>query len=341
MTDLLEIREEGIYCPIGDFYIDPWVGVKKAVITHTHADHARPGSDQYLIHKHSEVILKLRLGEVNVQTLDYGESIFISGIKLSLHPAGHIIGSSQIRLEYKGHVTVISGDYKLDDDSFSQPFELVKCDTFVTESTFGLPVFQWPKQELVYNNINEWWRSNQQDGKTSVLIVYALGKAQRILKNIDTSISNIFVHGAIWNVHDTLLSAGFDLPKVTRVTPDQDRKMFAGNLILATNSSLGTSWIKKFHPYETAMASGWMNIRGIKRRRNAGRGFIISDHADWNGLNQVIKETEAHTVYITHGYKSVLSKYLNGHKINAFELETEFEGEPVEDNGKMDNFIDQ
>ena len=331
MNGLLTYTESGIYCPQGDFFIDPWRPVDRAIITHAHADHARPGHKHYLAQTLNREILKLRLGnDIRLQLLDHGASQTINGVKLSFHPAGHIWGSCQVRLEYKGEVWVVSGDYKVESDGFSGEFEPVKCHTFITETTFGLPVFKWRPQEEVINQINDWWRSNAAAGKTSILCAYALGKAQRILYNIDHQIGKVFVQGAVANVNEALERDGAKLPAYTYAGPDINKKEYPGSLIITPSSSVGTSWMRKFQPYEVATVSGWMQIRGIKRRRNSGHGFVMSDHADWDGLNWAVAQTGAEKVYVTHGYTDVFKKWLEQQGLEAGIVETKFDGEVLE-----------
>lgn len=328
----LEINKNGIYCPSGDFYIDPWKPVDKAVITHGHSDHARWGSKKYIAHTDCRPVLKLRLGDdINLETLDYGKSKTVNGVKVSLHPAGHIIGSAQVRIEYKGYVSVVSGDYKLEDDNLSEPFELLKCNTFITESTFGLPVYKWEPQEKIFEDINGWWQKNRERNICSVLFAYSLGKAQRILRNIDSSIGEIFAHGAVINVNKALVNYGIKLPDTAKADKTVEKRRYRKALVIAPPSAHGSPWLKKMQPYTTAIASGWMNIRGNKRRRAIDSGFVISDHADWDGLNKVISGTEAEKVYVTHGYKDVMVKWLCENGINAKALATEFESETGED----------
>lgn len=331
---LLETNEFGIYCPIADVYIDPWQPVSKAIITHAHSDHARQGHSYYMATHTSKEILKLRLGQdIKLETLDYGQSWVINGVKFSFHPAGHIIGSAQVRVEYKGEVWVVSGDYKTETDNISEPFEVVKCHTFISESTFGLPVFQWKPQTEVFSDINKWWQENASNDITTVLCGYSLGKAQRLLKNLDHTIGKVFVHGAIANTNDALVSNGISLPPYTQITPQTTKDSFKRNLILAPPSALNSPWIKKFKPFSSGVASGWMNLRGAKKRKAVDRGFVLSDHADWSQLNQVIKETGASQVFVTHGYTAVYSKWLNEQGISAKEINTMYAGEiddPVE-----------
>lgn len=329
--NLLEFNDCGIYCPLGGFYIDPWKPVSKAIITHAHSDHARIGHKYYLAQHLSGPILKYRLGsDINLETVDYGELVSINGVKVSLHPAGHIIGSAQIRVEYNGEIWVASGDYKTENDGISGEFEIVKCHTFITESTFGLPIFKWQDQNDVYRSINDWWRDNKEKGKASVLCGYALGKTQRIIKNLDTSIGQVFAHGAVQNVNDICRKAGVGLPQTRLATAEISKEIYNGSIIISVPSSLNSSWIRKFGPYSSALASGWMTLRGTKRRKAVDRGFILSDHADWTALNQVIKESEAERVFVTHGYKSSFARWLREQGLNAQEVETLFEGESLD-----------
>lgn len=324
---LLEFTDEGIFCKQAGVYIDPWKPVDKAILTHAHSDHARWGSQFYLCHFDSVPLVKLRLGDVHVDGLGYGETIHINGIKISLHPAGHIIGSAQVRLEKDGEVWAVSGDYKLEDDGVSKSYENVKCDVFVTESTFGLPVYRWKPQQIIYNEINEWWRQNAGEGKTSVLFGYALGKAQRLLQNVDHSIGPVLTHGAIDNINVALISAGIKLKPSRRITPDLPKDIFRNSLVLAPPSTINSPWMKRLHPYSTAIASGWMTLRGPRRRRSVDRGFALSDHADWNGLNKAVKESGADRIVITHGYRNTFARWLSENNFDARVENTMFEGE--------------
>jgi putative mRNA 3-end processing factor len=327
-TNLLEFTAQGIYCPAADLYIDPWRPVARAIITHAHSDHARRGHQYYLAHHTSEQVLRLRLGaDIHLETLAYNQPVYRNGVRISLHPAGHVYGSAQIRLEYQGEIWVVSGDYKTDTDAISQPFEPVTCHTFITESTFGLPVYQWKPQSELFAEVNQWWRENQAQDKVSVLFGYSLGKAQRILGGLDTSIGNIFVHGAVWNVNEALRADGAQLPAVTKVNRELSKEVYRGGIVVAPPSAMATAWMKKFSPYTTAAASGWMTLRGAKRRRALDRGFVLSDHADWHGLLSAVKATGASRVYVTHGYKSAFARYLKEQGIEAYEAETLFEGE--------------
>ena len=331
---LLSFNSKGIYCPPAKVYIDPWKPVKKALITHAHADHSRWGIEEYLAHHHSVPVMKHRLGsDIKVQGIGYGEKIQINGVEFSFHSAGHIPGSSQIKVSYKGETWVVSGDYKLEDDGLSTPFEPVTCQNFITESTFGLPVYSWPKQQDTFAEVNAWWRQNQEAGKVSIIAGYALGKAQRILQNLDTDIGPIFTHGAVENTNAVLRAQGYSLPATTLVTQDHKKADFKGSIVVCPPSAMGSPWIKKFSPYATAFCSGWMALRGARRRRAADRGFVLSDHADWQGLNEAVALSQAENVYVTHGYKDIFARWLREEKgLNAQPVETLFEGESLEGN---------
>jgi putative mRNA 3-end processing factor len=331
MSNLISFTEKGLYCEIGNFYIDPWKTVDKAIITHGHGDHSYYGHKYYLCHTHTKPILQLRLGENNYQTLEWNESIDMNGVKVSLHPAGHIIGSSQIRLEYNGEVWVVSGDYKVEDDGISGKFEPVKCDTFITESTFGLPIYKWKPQQEIYDNIITWINKNKENGKTSVLLAYSLGKAQRVLQAIKETTQTIFAHGAVYNMQQTLINAGWDITPVVRVTPETPKELLKDSIVIAPPSADGTPWMKKFQPYSVGVCSGWMQVRGNARRRNVDAGFALSDHADWNGLLQSVKATGAERVFVTHGFQSAFSRYLNEENIAlAAEVKTQYGNEEEE-----------
>lgn len=325
---LLRFAPEGIYCPRADVYIDPWKPVKRAIITHAHADHSRWGMQHYLAHVDSVPVMRYRLGEdISVQGVEYGEVITINGVAFSLHPAGHIVGSAQVRVAYRGEVWVVSGDYKIEPDKTCVAFEPVPCQHFITESTFGLPVYEWKPAEQIYQEINDWWRANQELGKTSVILGYSLGKAQRIIEHLDSSIGPIFTHGAIENTNEVLRQAGIPIQATERITADTDKKHFAGSMVVAPPSAQNTSWTKKLKPFEVGIASGWMALRGARRRRNADRGFVMSDHADWKGLNQAVEATGAEHVYVTHGYSHVFAQWLNERGYQSQVVETEYEGE--------------
>ena len=325
---LLEFTNKGIYCEQAQVFIDPWRPVQKALITHGHSDHATTGHRQYIASALSVPIIKYRLGShIQIQGYPYGETFFINGVKFSFHPAGHIVGSAQIRVEYKGEVWVASGDYKRANDGLSTPFEVIKCHTFITESTFGLPAFTWKSQQEIIREINDWWLKNKEEGKISVIGAYALGKAQRIINNVDGSIGKIFTHGAIENTNEVLRKQGIPIAPTTKVDQNHSKDAFDGGLVVATSTAINSSWTKRFKVHSTANASGWMSLRGARRRRSVDRGFIMSDHADWQELLDTVKETEASTVYVTHGYTDIFSKYLREIGYEAFAVKTEYNGD--------------
>ena len=323
---LLAFNDKGIYCAEADVYLDPWRPVDKAIISHGHADHSRWGHKQYITHHTNVPIIKHRLGDIQVTGKAWDESFVINNVKFSLHPAGHIIGSSQIRVEYKGEVWVFSGDYKTEDDGVAVPYEPVKCHSFITECTFGLPAFKWLPQDLVMNDINNWWQQNREDGRTSILFGYSLGKAQRLLKFLDPSIGKIYTHGAIENMTEVIRPM-LKLPETIRITRDTKKEEFKGNIVLAPPSAQGTTWIRKMVPYVTASASGWMAFRGARRRRAIDKGFVLSDHCDWQGLLTSIKATGCERVICTHGYSDIFSKYLTEQGYDARTEATQYEGE--------------
>jgi putative mRNA 3-end processing factor len=327
---LIEFTEEGLYCRQGNFYIDPWKPVDYAVITHAHSDHARWGNKAYLCQHFTKPILELRLGPNQYQSLDWYETVSMNGVNISFYPAGHIIGSAQVKVEYQGEVWVISGDYKTEDDGISTAFEPVKCNVFITESTFGLPIYQWKKQSVIFDEMKTWIRENQAEQKTSVFIAYSLGKAQRILKPLAETGLPIYAHGAVYNVHQALVNSGWDLPEVNRVTPETPKDELKGCIVIAPSSAEGSPWMKRFYPYATGICSGWMQVRGNVRRKNADAGFALSDHADWEGLLSAVKATGAEKVYATHGFQSAFSRHLNEHGIEAGEVKTAFGNEEEE-----------
>ncbi len=321
---LITFTDKGLYCAQGGFYIDPWRPVDKAVITHAHSDHARGGSNHYLCHKLTRPLLELRLGPGDYQAMEWGETIYLNAVKLSLHPAGHIIGSSQVRVEYKDEVWVVSGDYKTENDGISGAFEAVKCHVFVTESTFSLPIYHWKPQEEIFSTIRQWVLKNKESGRIPVLIAYSLGKAQRLLSCLQTVTDKIFVHGAVWNVHQALVGAGVSLPGVKKVFLDAPKGSFKDGVVIAPSCAEESPWIKRFNPYEVGVCSGWMQVRGNFRRKNVDAGFALSDHADWKGLSSAIAATGAEKVFVTHGFQAALSRWLNEKGIEAAEVKTEF-----------------
>lgn len=322
ILQLIRFTNKGIYCPRGKFYIDPWKPVDLAVITHGHADHARWGMKNYLCHHFTEPVLKSRISpDIKVQSVEYGEILNINGVKVSLHPAGHIIGSAQIRLEYKGYVAVISGDYKIQDDGLTTPFEVVKCNEFVTESTFGLPIYNWLSVEDMNRSMQNWVLRNRENGKTSVFIGYSLGKAQRIMKAVE-GFGEIHTHYSISKLNEAFHNAGIKLPEYQTADFFENRDALDGEIVIVPPALLDSNVIRKIPNAATAICSGWMQVRGSRRWRSADAGFAVSDHADWNGLLTAVKATEAELVHVTHGQTAVFSKYLNEIGIQSDIVET-------------------
>ncbi len=329
---LLQLTKNGLYCEQADVYIDPWRKVDRALITHGHADHSRWGHKAYLCTHSAKPVIRHRLGaKMKIQSIEFGQKMNMNGVSFSFHPAGHIVGSAQIRVEYKGEVWVASGDYKTEYDGISEAFELVKCNTYITESTFGLPVYKWQPQKEVFEDIHNWWRQNQRDGKVTILTAYSLGKAQRIIANLDPEVGPIFTHGAVEDINEIIREQGFYLPPTTRVNKTQKKGDFKNGIVITPASGLGTAWVKKFEPKSVGAASGWMAVRGARRRRSVDRGFVLSDHVDWESLNAVIEGTGAEQVLVTHGYSDIYSKYLREKGLKSQVLETQFEGEQQEE----------
>jgi putative mRNA 3-end processing factor len=322
-SDLVVVRKEGLYCVPGQFYIDPWRPVERAVITHAHGDHARGGHQHYLTAATGVNVVKSRLGPINIEGLAYGEQRVHNGVTISLHPAGHVLGSAQVRMEYKGEVWVASGDYKVEADSTCDAFEPVRCDTFITESTFGLPIYRWQPQQEVYDDINDWWRANAEQGRASVMQCYSFGKAQRILSGLDPEIGPIICHGAVQTLNKVYREDGVWLPPTVMV--DEVEKRDIGRaIVIAPPAAAGSSWSKRFGDFSDAFASGWMQLRGARRRRGVDRGFVLSDHADWPGLMQAINATGAERVIVTHGSIPVLVRWLQQQGLQASGFDTEY-----------------
>jgi putative mRNA 3-end processing factor len=308
MTDLLELRENGLYCPAGDFYVDPWGAVDRAVVTHAHHDRASPGSRAYLTARPGERLLRELVGAgASIQPVDYGERVTMGSLSVSLHPAGHILGSAQVRMESGGEIWAISGDFKLAPDPTCSPFELLRCHTFVTEAVFALPIFRWPERMEAIAAVQDWWRANRDAGKTSVLYAHPLGLAQRIL----AALGPVAVHEDVERYCALYRAAGIALPPADP----------AATLTLAP-----PGWKPAAGRVSAAMASGWMRIRGTRRRRSLDRGFVLSDHADWPDLLRVIDETGAANVWVASGYRGPLVRWLEEHGRQARAVETRWEG---------------
>lgn len=328
-SDLIRPTPQGLYCEAGGFYIDPWRKVDRALVTHAHSDHARPGMARYLTAQTGSGVLRERVGgDAKIEGIAFGEQRRIGQVTVSFHPAGHLLGSGQIRVEHRGEVWVVTGDYKNDADASCEAFEPVRCHTLITESTFGLPVYQWEKPQTVFDQINTWWRDNQAEGRVSVLFAYALGKAQRALCGVDPNIGPIGVHGAVDRMLPHYREAGRPIPKTVRASRDTKDLLKGRGLIIAPGSAQNTPWIRQFAPYSLAFASGWMAIRGGRRRMALDRGFVLSDHVDWQGILSTIKATGAERIGVTHGYAAPLMRWLTEVKgLDAYEVPTRFTGE--------------
>ena len=325
---MLRITDRGLYCEAADLYIDPWLPVERAVITHAHGDHARSGSRHYLATREGARVLRTRIGaDSDIDLLEYGERRTIGGVTLTLVPAGHILGSAQVRLEHRGEVWVVSGDYKTEPDPTCSPFEPVQCHTFVTESTFGLPIYRWPPQDDVFARIGDWWRLNAEARRASVLLGYALGKAQRLLAGlIGREHGPIYAHGAVERLNADYRASGIALPSTQHATQPRGTS-FGTALIVAPPSAGASPWLRRFGEYSAAFASGWMRVRGVRRRRGVDRGFVLSDHVDWPSLLDTVHATGAEHVLVTHGYREEVARYLSGAGIDARVLPALWKGE--------------
>jgi putative mRNA 3-end processing factor len=322
----------GLYCDAGQFHIDPWQPVARALVTHAHSDHASPGSSSYLCAAPGAGVLRRRLPDARIETVPYGETIAIGGTRVSFHPAGHILGSAQIRVEHRGEVWVVSGDYKRQPDPTCAPFEPVACHTFITEATFALPIYTWDPPEAIAHEIVRWWRANRDEDRPSVLFCYVLGKAQRILAEIgDRADGAIHLHGAMAAMTDAYRDAGIAMPPAERITEGMRGKTLARSLVLAPLSARGTPWMKRLPRASVAFASGLMRVRGVRRQRAFDRGFVLSDHADWNALLSTIAETGATRVLVTHGWSDALARFLAEERgLETGTIRTAFEGETGE-----------
>lgn len=331
-SPIIRATKYGLYCAAGDFYIDPWQKVERALITHGHSDHARYGMGAYLTATPGMGVVRERVGQdARIEGLAFGERRRIGEVTVSFHPAGHLLGSGQIRVESRGEVWVVTGDYKTAPDISCEAFEVVPCHTLITESTFGLPVYRWPEPSAVFRQIHQWWRDNQAEGRTSILFAYALGKAQRVLCGLDPSIGPIGVHGAVERLNPHYRAAGRPLPATIPATAETKQQLQGRGLIVAPASAQNTPWIRRFAPYSLAFASGWMAVRGARRRRALDRGFIVSDHVDWQGILDTVEATGATTVGVTHGYADALVRWLREERgLEAYEVPTRFGSEEVD-----------
>lgn len=333
MSDLVIATDAGLYCPAGDFYIDPQHKVSRAVVTHAHADHARPGMGHYWASQSSVGLMRLRVGRDAPMTLvPYGERITLGRATVSLHPAGHVLGSAQIRIEVDGEVWVVSGDYKRCVDPSCEPFEPVRCGTFITEATFAQPIYQWDAPGVVAQQIFDWWQQCKADGKAAVLFCYALGKAQRVLAELMPffdadalargEIEPVLLHDAMTPLVAAYRKAGVRMLPTEAVGTPPKGSVFAGRLILAPPGARGTPWLRRFTPCATGFASGWMRVSGNRRSQAYDRGFTLSDHSDWPGLIRTIEQTGAKRVLAMHGDSETLLAYLRAKGIEAAALKT-------------------
>ena len=340
--NLLECTPRGLYCPAGDFYIDPWQSVDRAVITHAHADHARWGSRAYLATNSCRSLLQLRLGAgIHLETLPYGEPITIGSARVSLHPAGHILGSSQVRIEANGAIAVVSGDYKRQMDPTCEPWEPLHCHLYVTESTFGLPVFRWQETDVVIREVLQWWSKNRAEKRTSILLAYAVGKSQRLIAEIlrltgPEAASDMFVHGALLGPNHAYRASGVNLPDIPSAASMPRDHDWSGRLILAPPSAQNSPWLDRFKDASIAMASGWMAIRGTRRRRAMDRGFVLSDHADWRELQDSIEQCKPEELWVTHGFAKTLARFQSELGIMSRAIDTRFTGDEDEANADLE-----
>lgn len=323
--DAITVTENGLYCAPGDFHIDPWRPVARAVLTHAHGDHARSGSSEYHAAAIGTGLLRLRLGaDAQVLPKDYGEPFDLGAARVSLHPAGHVLGSAQVRIETSAGVWVVTGDYKRTPDPTCAAFEPVVCDVLISEATFALPCYRWPRTEDVIADIYRWWMRNREQGRASALFCYALGKAQRVLAELTRFTDDtVFLHGAVAPLAEAYRAAGVRMLPTAHVVREK-KADYAGALIIAPPSAAGTTWMRRFGDASTGFCSGWMRIRGARRRRGYDRGFVLSDHADWPGLLQTIRDSGARRVLLTHGYSQALERYLREQGVDASALRTAY-----------------
>jgi putative mRNA 3-end processing factor len=306
--DLLQPTPRGLYCPPADVYIDPVRPVEKALVTHGHSDHARPGHGAVLATGTTLKIMAIRYGEDfagATQGAEWGRAITINGVTFTFHPAGHILGSAQIAVSWKGLTIVASGDYKRGRDPTAEPFEVVPCDVFITEATFGLPVFRHPDPASEVSKLLASLRLFPD--RAHLVGAYALGKAQRVMSLVRAAgwDQPIYMHGAAEKLTRFYEAEGIDLGDV-RLVKAADRKALGGAVVLCPPGSMKDLWARRFPDPVTAFASGWMRVRARARQGGVELPLIISDHSDWDELRETIRETGASEVWVTHGQEDGL-----------------------------------
>ncbi len=304
--DLIIRRPEGLYCPLGDFFIDPMRAVPRALVTHGHSDHAARGMGAYLCTQGTLPVIRHRLGRINAEGIAYGERRRIGDVVVSFHPAGHVPGSAQIRIEAGAQVWVAGGDYKVEADRLCEPFEPVACDVFLTETTFGLPIFHWQPEEAVLEGMAAWWRANAAEGLGSVVLAYSFGKAQRLMAGLAEA-GRIAAHPTVAAMTEVLRGAGYALPQLGPVQP--------GALVIATPQGMASDWALGLGPHRVAAASGWMALAA--RRKGVDRGFVLSDHADFSGLWAAVQATGAGRVICLHGFTKAFAAWLDARGLRA------------------------
>jgi len=315
---LLKTDPCGLYCEAGGFYVDPKRKVDRAVITHAHSDHAKRGSAHYLCSTSGEGVLRERIGkQASVQAVPFGEVIDIKGVKVSLHPAGHILGSAQVRVEHRGEVWVVSGDYKTEADPSCELFEPVRCHCFITESTFGLPIYHWRPSAEVFGEIRAWWASNRARGKTSVLHAYSLGKAQRLLRGLLGEEEPIYVHAAVDAFLPHYRAAGVEFPH-TQVLGSGIPAWDVGRALIITAPGASEEVLRECAPISRAFASGWMRMRRARGWQSLDRGFELSDHVDWQEIMDTVDACGAEQVGVMHGYTDAVVRHLRARGMEAF-----------------------
>lgn len=344
VAPLIEATDRGLVCAAGDFLIDPWKRTRVSLVTHAHADHARPVADITYAAEPSVPLLKRRLGDdLDIRGVPFGQRMTFGDTVVSFHPAGHVLGSAQIRVErtagsLAGEVWVFTGDFKRDPDPSCEPFELVPCDTFITEATFALPVYRWQPGPVIAREIFDWWQSMKDAERPAVLFGYSLGKAQRVLAELAAfTDEEVFLHGAVYPLTELYREAGIHMLPTRKVDLRDRKQDYRGRLIIAPPGASGSTWMRRFKDASTGFCSGWMRVRGNRRRRGYDRGFVLSDHADWPGLLQTIEETGATRVLTTHGQSAALVRLLRERGLDAAELETRYSGDDASEDAADDN----